>query len=189
DADGPNEIAKVAVGPNPSYVAISPDNKTAYVTVTGADKVVAVDLETRTVAGEWTVGSGPAGIVRDAAGAFYYVALQGGQVVKVDAATGSIAATATVGEEPVGLAIDEGNNRLLVANRGDDSVSVVKLDTLEVEKTVKVGKEPVAVLLVANPSQPAAPAQPAQPATVENQGTVAVTAETDDAATQPGAPQ
>ncbi|MEO7995551.1 MAG: YncE family protein, partial [bacterium] len=89
DNAGPTEVAKIPVGAQPSQITVSPDNKVAYVTVTGSNKVVAINLATKAVVGEWALTGMPQGIARDALGVMYYVTLQDqNSVVKIDATTG-----------------------------------------------------------------------------------------------------
>lgn len=69
DAAGLAEQAAIAIpagtaaqGAQPVGVALSPDGRTAYVSLQGRSQVGVVDLERRTVTAFWDVGKGPDGI-------------------------------------------------------------------------------------------------------------------------------
>jgi|GEM_PF-5063917 len=172
---GPVEIAKIPVGDRPSQVAAAPDNVTFYVTVTGSQKVVAVNAKTKGAAGEWTVEGAPRGILSDPTGANYYVTLEDtNRVIRLDPATGATTNSVEVGKEPWMMAIDTHNGRLWVTNHGDDSVSVISLGDFSLEKTIPTGKLPTGVAIVLNPTGAPVPA-PETPV-VETAGAVSTEA-------------
>ena len=55
-------VGRVEVGPEPRGVALSPDDKTAYVAVGTADEVARIDLDAREVSGRLAVGREPRGL-------------------------------------------------------------------------------------------------------------------------------
>jgi YVTN family beta-propeller protein len=58
------------------------------------------------------------------------------------AAENTVTATITVGDTPRGIAFDSVNNRMYVANRSDDTVSVINTATNTVTATITVGDGP-----------------------------------------------
>ncbi len=74
---------RTAVGPEPRGVAMTPDGKTAYVTVGVANEVVRVDLETRKVTGRLTVGREPRGIALSTDGSRLLIGNARGQSVSI----------------------------------------------------------------------------------------------------------
>jgi YVTN family beta-propeller protein len=52
-------VATIAVGANPSDIAISPDGKTAYVTNAGSNTVSVINTSTNVVTTTVTVGTNP----------------------------------------------------------------------------------------------------------------------------------
>jgi YVTN family beta-propeller protein len=62
DHDRLSLVARVAVGPEPRGVALSPDGKIAYVAVGVANELVRIDVDERKVTGHLAVGREPRGI-------------------------------------------------------------------------------------------------------------------------------
>ena len=68
-----------------------------------------------------------------------------GNVSVVNASTDSVARNVTVGDDPVALAWDASEQELFVADRADDSVTVLSGNNSTVEATVPVGASPTAI--------------------------------------------
>ena len=60
----------------------------------------------------------------------------------IDLKQGRQTASVVTGREPHGVAISHSGRRLFVSNRGDGTVTVINLDTREVERTIKVARGP-----------------------------------------------
>jgi YVTN family beta-propeller protein len=114
----------------PFDVAISPDSSRMYVTAAGSEAVLAIDLP-RLLR---FVNSRP----RPASGSY---------ASDLGASSKYVIARIPVGHNPRGLALSTDGRRLLVANRLDDTISVIDTHTLKVAKTIALnGKEPVNAL-------------------------------------------
>jgi YVTN family beta-propeller protein len=168
-------IQEIPVGVCPYGVAISPDGKTAYVTNYGgrppasgqpAEKsdgtdvavdersipnsgtVSRVNLQTRTVIGEFKTGLHPTQIVRDSAGDRYYIAnANSDSVTVIDARANRVAETIFVrpdpglpyGSIPNALSLSADDKTLYVANAGNDAVAVVSVDHPVGQKSPVIG--------------------------------------------------
>src|SRR5262249_51040826 len=70
----PNKLAEIAVGTDPSSVAVHPDGTKAYVANSFSGSVSVVNLTTLTVANTITVGTQPMGVALSPNGTRLYVA-------------------------------------------------------------------------------------------------------------------
>lgn len=114
----------------PFSVAISPDSSRMYVTTAGSEAVLAIDVP-RLLR---FVNARP----RPASGSY---------ASDLSASSNYVIARIPVGHNPRGLALSADGRRLLVANRLDDTISVIDTRTLKVASTVALnGPEPVNVL-------------------------------------------
>jgi YVTN family beta-propeller protein len=98
----------VAVGTNPSAVAITPNGAFAYVTNDGDGTVSVINTATNTVVATVAVQIGPLGLAITSDGAFVYVTNQASSTVSViDTTTNAVVATVTepTGSLPYGVAI------------------------------------------------------------------------------------
>jgi len=114
----------------PFGVAIAPDGSRLYVSLGGSESVLAIDV-TRLL---HFVHSRP----RPASGSFAY---------DLSASGNYVIARIPVGHNPRGVALSGDGRRLFVANRLDDTLSVIDTKTLHVAKTVALdGPMTVSVL-------------------------------------------
>lgn len=99
-SEGTNELAAIDVGTRqiqwtvpignrPSEILVTPDGRTAYVSVRNENKLKVVNLQTRTITGETTVGTQPDTLQLTPDGRTLIVALRGipAQLAFVDTAT------------------------------------------------------------------------------------------------------
>src|SRR5690606_8443488 len=126
-------VASVAVTGAPAGVAAGPGGRHVYVTGPEDRSVQRIDVATRTVDLRRTVGDGPVGIAaasdKDGGGVRVFVAdWYGNRLLILDGATLATLAEVPVGTAPAGVAVASRRGLVLVANRDDDSVSVVDGD-------------------------------------------------------------
>ena len=148
-AEPPVTAGTITVGDNPWDVAITPDGRTGYVTVSGEDALDVIDVGTSAVVGSIPVGRDPQGVEIAPNGLVYVANFVDGTVSAVDPAAGAAVATIPVGFHPQGVAAS--GDRVLVTNYGvqdsPDPGSVSVIDTA----TNSVVGEPIGV--GANPAQ------------------------------------
>jgi YVTN family beta-propeller protein len=109
----------------PFGVAITPDNSRIYVTSGGSELVVAIDLPRL----------------------LHYVQTHGGPAYDLSASSNYVVTRIPVGHDPRGVALSPNGRRLVVANRLDDTISVIDTRTDRLVSTVALaGPKEVSVL-------------------------------------------
>jgi YVTN family beta-propeller protein len=126
------QAGTIAVGEDPTAIAVNPQSDEVYVANSGSASVSVIDAKTNRVTATVPVHREPASIDVDSDGGRAYVANSGSNSVSViDLKIWREIATVGVGDEPVAARIAPDGNTLVVANRGDDSVSVIDAQTLK----------------------------------------------------------
>jgi YVTN family beta-propeller protein len=111
--DVANKIAEIGVGEEPRCVAVSPDDRFAYVTNGISGTVSVVNLRRRTVVQTIDVGTEPRGCALTPNGALLYVANHTeGTVAIIDTASRTVVGKVNVGRNPMAIAI---------TNNGDET--------------------------------------------------------------------
>jgi YVTN family beta-propeller protein len=175
----PTQFAQtsIAVGNNPSAVAVSPvaNDPRMYVANTGSGTVSVIntatgqriDANSSSSSMDIAVGSSPSALAVSADGTRLYVANTGSGTVsvidttttaytRIDANSSIFSTDISVGSSPSALAVSADGKRLYVANRGSNTVSVVDTSTYKVIDTdtgvagvnsIAVGSSPSALVL------------------------------------------
>jgi YVTN family beta-propeller protein len=141
-------FSTVAVGSNPSGVAVSPDGSHIYVANHNGGTVSVIATATNTVTATVVVGSGPEGVAVTPDGTHVYVTNFSDSTVSVIAtARNTVTATVAVGSGPEGVAVTPDGTHVYVTNFSDSTVSVIATSTNTVTATVTTwsGPEGVAV--------------------------------------------
>ena len=114
------------MGPYPRGIVVSPDSRTAYVAIMGADDIARVDLTTFGVSWISGIGQGPRHLVISPDGAALYATLNAeGKVVKIDPVSGAVLNKVATGTQPRSMAISTDGQSLYVVNY--ESSDVTKL--------------------------------------------------------------
>jgi YVTN family beta-propeller protein len=150
----------------PLGIAISHDNKTAYVVLDVNDTLAKIDLTTNTEVGEVRVGNVPHSVVISPDGSTAYVSNEGGRIATeddfqeysdgtpvvarnpegsissgtvsvVNLSTFTVTGAIETGLHPTGMAL--WGNYLLVANAYSDSISVISTVTNKEVRTIDLG--------------------------------------------------
>jgi YVTN family beta-propeller protein len=125
--------ATIAVGADPTDVAVSPTRNEVYVVNTGSASVSVIDAVTNKVAATIAVHREPASISVDAAGVRGYVANSGSNNVSVlDLERRREIGAVGVGEAPGVVRVSPDGATLVVTNRRGGSVSIVDARQLRV---------------------------------------------------------
>jgi len=123
--------SEIKVGRFPSSLDVNTDLNSVYVTNSRSNTVSVIDGSTDDVIKDINVGNQPVTVLVDntekAANSLVFVAnLQSNTISVIDATKNEVLSPAiSVGTEPTSLAVNEIANRLYVANRGSDTVSVI----------------------------------------------------------------
>ncbi len=171
DATSFKTLATIAVGREPHNVQVSPDGRSAWLTVNaeaarkGKDaakhsgmpreaheamseggQAWLIDTATDHVAAKITVGKHPAHVVLSPDGRFGYVTNGGDNTVSViDTAARATVATIPVGAYPHGIRVSPDGREAYVANLKGGTVSVIDTEARKEAATIVVGKGPAQV--------------------------------------------
>jgi YVTN family beta-propeller protein len=155
---------------NPCGIALSPDEKTAFVCLSLKNSLALVDLESDKLIRDIPVGIAPYDVVVSPDGKMAYVSNWGGRPpgktdrtadsygtpVLVDKRGAALSGTISVidlkgnrelreiatGLHPSGLALSAGGRTLFVANANSDTINVIDTETLRVTDTISVRPDP-----------------------------------------------
>jgi len=115
-----------------------------------ADNLTIIDIGGRKIAATVSIGGEPRAVALSVDARYAYVTQAArNQVAVVDAGGHLVTATIPTGAQPAGLLLDTTTTaaRLLVANSGADTVSVLNPDARTTTATIQVGQHPTAVAL------------------------------------------
>ena len=133
-------------GKHPRGIAITPDDKVAFVAVMGSDKTVRVDLESGKTSDFAATGDGPRHLLVSPDGSKLYISNNGaGTVSEVDATTGKTLREVQVGSEPRSMAISPDGGAIYVGNYGSSTVSKIRTKHFEVVQTEKTDALPIGI--------------------------------------------
>ena len=126
---------------NPHSVALSPDDKYAYVG-TNDLRYIVIDVSTNKIVQTIEVESGIWGIVIAPDGKHLYATTGDDKILIIDTAANTVTATLTGFGSPLGIAITSNGNYAYVPNYWNDTVLVLNTATNIVDKTITVGQKP-----------------------------------------------
>lgn len=133
-------------GRYPRGIAITPDDRTAFVALMGSGRIVAIDLETRKVRNFAVTGSRTRHLVLSPDGKTLYAADSGdNDVTEVDVATGKVGRSARVGAEPRSMAISPDGQALYVVDYNASSMTKVRTSTMRATFTVPTDANPIGI--------------------------------------------
>jgi YVTN family beta-propeller protein len=135
-------VARIDLGPNsrPHSIAFLSDSRRVLATMEQSDSLALVDIIDREVLATWPTGGREGHMVRlspDESRA--YVASRGGpgtlSVIWLKENRPPVVITTGAGAE--GIAVSPDGGEIWIANRGDESISIVDADTLQVAATIQ----------------------------------------------------
>ncbi len=136
---------------SPAGLAVSPDGTRLYVALDDRDELAVVDVGARKVLQRSHVNGNPFGLALDTKGDRLFVTCRSeDRVAVVDARTLKEVESIEVGLGPAGIAYCEtkAGPRLVVANAGDDDISVLSVSPLAEVARPAAGREPYAVTAI-----------------------------------------
>lgn len=138
------EVQRIAIGPNPRGIVVSPKGNVAYVAMMGDTKLVRVDLntwKTRTI----QIGSGPRALEFAPQGRYIYATLNSeGNVARLDLWNGNVTRVQT-GDAPRSLAMSSDGKALYVVNYNSNTISKLRTRDMKVLQTVDACQNPIGV--------------------------------------------
>ena len=161
DIGNKNVSGHITVGGKPHAVALSFDNREAFVTQSAANTLAVVDAQAKQVSATIPVGTNPTALALDIAANAnrVFVVNTGSDTVSVvEPDTRHIDATIRVGHTPTGVAeagpssgiADINSAEIYVTNSGSDTVTVIDDNSLKVLTTIGVPGGPESVVIPQN---------------------------------------
>jgi YVTN family beta-propeller protein len=140
--------AAIAVGGNPTGIAITPDGKTAYVANYGSGTVTPITVASNTAGTPITVGSKPASIAITPDGKTAYVSNSGANTVTpITVASNTAGAPITVGSAPVAVTITPDGKTAFVVNSGANTVTPIAVASNTAGASIAVGEAPIGIAI------------------------------------------
>lgn len=144
--------ARLRVGGHPFAVAFNPARNELYVLNQTSHSISVIDTVHNKVDGEIHLQRRPTAITMSPNGAFAWVTAEDtrgrGQLLQIDLPARSVIGRLNIGDDPSALQANAAGDRLIIANRKDDSVSIIDGTTLRLLTTVSVGESPSQVLIL-----------------------------------------
>ncbi len=134
-------------GDRPYGVAVAPDGRRVYVTITGDNIVSVIDTTLMTVTASVPVGQMPKGVAISPGGSVVYVTNSGdGSVSVIDTVANTVIATISIDGSPNGIGVTPDGSKVYVAvhNNGGGFVSVIDTASFSEIAKVPVGFYPMA---------------------------------------------
>jgi YVTN family beta-propeller protein len=135
-------------GSAPAGVAVNPDNRSAYLSFSGANVIKVFDIAGNVVTSTISLGVAPTSIAVSPDGQKAYVSSATTNSVKVvDLAAGQVTATWSSFSTPIGISVSPDGSRVYVVNSGNDTISVVRVADAGLDATISTGSGPVGLAI------------------------------------------
>jgi len=139
------EVKRIAIGPYPRGIAVSPQGNAAYVAVMGGSELVRVDLR-RWTTSKIGVGAGPRAAEFHPSDRYIFVSLNAeGRVAKLDLKTGSVRAKVATGSRPRSLALAADGKALYVVNYESGTISKLRTADMKELQTIEACYHPIGI--------------------------------------------
>ena len=147
DGERLTETARVPVGRSPAGVSVSEVAGRAYISNPDGPSLSAIELASGRVVAEVVLPGAVVGIATSPDGRRVYAADWYAHRLRVfDAGLAPVGSVA-VGHAPAGIAVSAAGDRIYVANRDDNDVTVIDADGLRPLARIGVGEHPFALAL------------------------------------------
>nr|BAL58745.1 surface antigen gene [Candidatus Acetothermum autotrophicum] len=135
----PRVIANVFLTSRPSGIAITPDNRRAYVANLNSNNVIVVDIQTARAGEIIQVGRRPLGVAISPDGRFVYVAnVNDNNLSVIDTQINKVIKQIPVGKAPYGVTVTADGAKIYVSNLNSNTISIIDAHTLEVIGEIQV---------------------------------------------------
>jgi YVTN family beta-propeller protein len=129
-------------------VVVSADQSRAYVANFSPGTVSVLDLKNKTILAQIKTGPGNEGVALAPNQDFAYASsVLGNTLFKIDTKTLEVVQSAPTDRSPVRVLVTPNGKHLLVNNSADGTVQIFNADTLELESRIKVGKQPIGIVV------------------------------------------
>jgi len=140
---GPRVLAEIPAGTHPAHVVPDPTGQWVFVSDSGTDTVLAIDLDAARTTGSIPVGKGPHGMRLSPDGKELWIAnTTAGSVSVVDLSRMRETARIPVGPAPVQVGFLPDSSRLYVTLGGANQVAEIDRATRKVTRRIPVGPGP-----------------------------------------------
>lgn len=140
---GPRVVAEIAAGIHPAHVVPDPAGQRAFMSDSGTDTILVIELDAGRIAGSIPVDKGPHGMRLSPDGTELWVAnTTAGSVSVIDITRMREAARIRVGPRPVQVGFLPDGSRLYVTLAGANQVAEIDRATRQVTRRVAVGPGP-----------------------------------------------
>jgi YVTN family beta-propeller protein len=141
----------IAVGADPTAIAITPDGRTAYVTNSGSDTVTPISTSTGKPGPAIPAGAYPKALAITPDGSTVYVLdWEGGAVTPIATATDKAGPQIRAGSFPSAIAITPDGATAYVVNYGSDTVTPIATATGTAGPPIPVGQAPNSIAITPN---------------------------------------
>lgn len=154
DTASNKRVGTIPIAGKLAGIAITPNNKQAWVSVYSDNKVELFDVVSRSLLRSIPVGQRPTGIAITPDNAQVWVCNSSDKTVSViDIASKTVSATIHVGTNPFAIAITPDNRQAWVCNAADNTVSIIDIVSKAVSDTLSVGTNPAAIAITPDNTQ------------------------------------
>jgi YVTN family beta-propeller protein len=136
----------IPVGEHPAHVVVDGANRFAYITDSGPDVVLVVDLREGRVVQQVPTCGYPHGLRISPDGREFYVAcVESDEVAVIDIESAAEVARIEVGRAPVQVGFTPDGRHVFVSLRDEDAVAVIDARARQVLRSIPVGRGPIQV--------------------------------------------
>ncbi len=136
----------ISMPSDPRGVAILRDGSLAYISLNGANGVVALNTRTGRIVATVPAGNNPVGVAANPRPPFIYVANNYSNSISViDSSSNRLVRELQVGSVPTEIAVNPEGTRAIVTNQSGGNVTLIDCVQNEVLATIPVGATPVGV--------------------------------------------
>ncbi len=132
---------------SPEYMKLSPDGKSIFITAATSKKIFVLDIASSKLSSKINLSVNPNGIAVAADGTLYVCGGgYDGKLLKIST-DGKVLGSVSVGHTPIAPVLSKDAKSVYVAARYNNAVIKVNADTMTVENSIKVLREPHALAL------------------------------------------
>jgi len=141
-------IKKIEIGGRPMALALTPDERYAYVTNFDLNEVDKIDTHTKSVIKRIPGVTSPRGICITSDGKYAVITnVVSGKVTVLDLLKDQVADSVEIGRMPTDASFDMESGRVYVSNQGSSTVAVFDPKNRKLEQTIDVADNPISIIV------------------------------------------